>query len=101
MAPGFKVKKLKLNPGAKLSLQTHEQRSEHWVVIKGRASVVRGEEQFILEENQSTFIPARTKHRLENLNHKELELIEVQTGTYFGEDDICRFEDLYCRKEEA
>jgi len=80
-----------------LSLQMHHHRSEHWVVIKGSAWVTRGEESFELKENQSTFIPAGVKHRLENAGTIVLELVEVQTGSYFGEDDIVRFEDVYGR----
>lgn len=93
----FQAKRLVVKPGAKLSLQMHHHRSEHWVVIKGKALVTCGEEQFILQENESTFIPAGTKHRLENTTEELLELIEVQTGSYFGEDDIVRFEDIYQR----
>lgn len=93
----FKVKHLVVKPGAKLSLQMHQHRSEHWIVIKGTAFVTCGETQFELQENQSTFIPAKEKHRLENRGEILLELIEVQTGTYFGEDDIVRFADIYQR----
>lgn len=97
-AKGFQVKHLVVKPGAKLSLQMHHHRSEHWVVIKGVAVVTCGENVFELLENQSTFIPAGFKHRLENKAEELLELIEVQTGTYFGEDDIVRFEDIYRRE---
>ena len=93
----FHVKLLMVKPGAKLSLQMHQHRSEHWIVIKGVATVTRGEEVFDLSTNQSTFIPNGVKHRLENLSEDPLEIIEVQTGTYFGEDDIIRFEDIYRR----
>ncbi len=98
--PDFQTKRLIVKPGAKLSLQLHHRRSEHWVVIKGRATVTCGENTFELSENQSTFIPAGVKHRLENAGKQDLEIVEVQTGTYFGEDDIVRFEDLYQRSEE-
>jgi mannose-1-phosphate guanylyltransferase/mannose-6-phosphate isomerase len=96
-AKNFQVKHLVVKPGAKLSLQMHQYRSEHWVVIKGVAVVTCGESVFELTENQSTFIPAGNKHRLENKSDELLELIEVQTGSYFGEDDIVRFEDIYKR----
>ncbi|HSW71106.1 MAG TPA: mannose-1-phosphate guanylyltransferase/mannose-6-phosphate isomerase [Gammaproteobacteria bacterium] len=97
--PDFHAKRLVVKPGAKLSLQSHQYRSEHWVVIRGRAQVTCGEKKFELKENQSTFIPAGVKHRLENATTTVLELLEVQTGSYFGEDDILRFEDLYQRTE--
>jgi len=96
-APGFKVKRITVNPGASLSLQLHHQRSEHWVVVKGVAKVTRGDEVFTLKEDQSTYIPVETKHRLENEGSEPLEIIEVQTGGYLGEDDIERFEDVYGR----
>jgi mannose-6-phosphate isomerase-like protein (cupin superfamily) len=96
----FQVKKLILNPGAKLSLQLHNRRSEHWVVVAGEAEVVLGEEILNLMENQSVYIPAKTKHRLGNTGNKPLEVIEVQYGDYFGEDDIVRFEDIYGRTNE-
>lgn len=97
-AKNFQVKHLVVKPGAKLSLQMHQYRSEHWVVVKGVATVTCGENVFDLNENQSTFIPAGHKHRLENKGDELLELIEVQTGSYFGEDDIIRFEDIYRRE---
>ncbi len=93
----FQVKRLTIKPGAALSLQLHHQRAEHWVVVKGRARVTRGEEVFELAENQSTYIPIGTKHRLENAGDAPLEIIEVQSGGYLGEDDIVRFEDIYNR----
>lgn len=95
--PGFQVKRIQVDPGAHLSLQTHRHRSEHWVVIRGCAEVVRGEEAFTLEVNQSTYIPAGTRHRLANTGTQPVEIIEVQTGEYLGEDDIVRHEDLYGR----
>lgn len=99
--PGFQVKRLGVKPGAKLSLQLHHHRSEHWVVVKGIATVTNGEEVFDLEVNQSTYIPVETKHRLENRTEEPLEIIEVQVGGYLGEDDIVRFDDVYGRSENA
>jgi len=96
--PGFIVKSLVVNPGAALSLQLHRKRAEHWVVVRGTATVTRGEEQFRLEANQSTYIPLGVKHRLENAGSVPLEIIEVQSGTYIGEDDIERFDDQYGRR---
>lgn len=93
----FQVKRIMVNPGAKLSLQMHHHRAEHWVVVSGTAIVVRGEEQVMLCENQSTYIPLGSKHRLENPGKVPLHLIEVQSGTYLGEDDIVRYEDIYQR----
>jgi mannose-1-phosphate guanylyltransferase/mannose-6-phosphate isomerase len=93
----FQVKRLTVKPGAALSLQMHHHRAEHWVVVKGTARVTRGEEVVMLTENQSTFIPIGTRHRLENPGTIPLELIEVQSGSYLGEDDIVRFEDKYNR----
>ena len=92
-----KIKKLTVLPGKKLSLQSHNKRSEHWVVISGVAHVTKGSREFILNKNESTFIPVRTKHRLSNKSKSILVIIEVQTGKYFGEDDIKRFEDNYGR----
>jgi mannose-1-phosphate guanylyltransferase/mannose-6-phosphate isomerase len=94
----FQVKRLKVKPGAALSLQLHRHRAEHWVVVAGTARVTRGEEVFLLEENQSTFIPVGVKHRIENPGTIPVEIIEVQSGSYLGEDDIVRFEDVYGRK---
>ena len=93
----FQVKRIIVNHGAALSLQMHHHRAEHWVVVKGTAKVTRGEESFILSENQSTYIPLGMKHRLENPGTIPLEIIEVQSGSYLGEDDIVRFEDKYNR----
>ncbi|MCP9447157.1 MAG: mannose-1-phosphate guanylyltransferase/mannose-6-phosphate isomerase [Nitrospira sp.] len=98
--PGFKVKRVTVNPGGRLSLQLHHKRSEHWVVIAGRARVTRGEEVFELGVGQSTAIPVETPHRLENPGQETLHLIEVQNGLYLGEDDIVRFQDDYGRKVE-
>lgn len=98
---GFQVKRLTVKPGAKLSLQLHHRRAEHWVVVKGVARVTRGEDVFELRPNESTFIPVETKHRLENPGKSLLEVIEVQVGDYLGEDDIERFEDVYKRVEPS
>ena len=92
-----KVKKLTVLQGKELSLQSHNKRSEHWVVISGTATVTKGNKKFILKKNESTFIPVKTKHRLANKSKSILEIIEVQTGVYFGEDDIKRYEDKYGR----
>ena len=94
---GFQVKRILVNPGAKLSLQKHEHRAEHWVVVKGVAKVTCGEKTFSLKENQSTYIPKGEVHRLENQEGIDLEIIEIQTGDYLGEDDIIRLEDDYQR----
>jgi mannose-1-phosphate guanylyltransferase/mannose-6-phosphate isomerase len=93
----FQVKHIVVEAGAQLSLQLHHHRAEHWIVVRGTALVTRGEEQFLLGENQSTYIPLGVKHRLENPGKVPLELIEVQSGAYLGEDDIVRFEDVYGR----
>lgn len=93
----FQVKRITVYPTQKLSLQMHHHRAEHWIVVKGTAKVTRGEDEFLLSENESTYIPIGTKHRLENPGMIPLELIEVQSGTYLGEDDIERFEDVYGR----
>jgi mannose-1-phosphate guanylyltransferase/mannose-6-phosphate isomerase len=91
------VKRISVRPGAKLSLQMHHHRAEHWIVVKGTALVTRGDEQVLLTENQSTYIPLGVTHRLENPGKTDLEIIEVQSGSYLGEDDIVRFEDTYGR----
>jgi mannose-1-phosphate guanylyltransferase/mannose-6-phosphate isomerase len=96
----FQVKRIIVDPGERLSLQSHVHRSEHWVVVDGTAEVTVGEQVLILQENESTFIPAGTKHRLANPGESPLELIEVQCGEYLGEDDITRFEDQYGRAEK-
>lgn len=94
---GFEVKRITVNPGARLSLHRHEHRAEHWVVVAGSARVTRGEESFVLGENQSTFIPGGVVHRLENAGSEPLEIIEVRTGSYLGEDDVERLDDAYGR----
>ena len=93
----FQVKRITVNPGAKLSLQLHHKRAEHWVVVSGSAQVTCDDKVFALNENESTFIPLGSKHRLENIGTEPLQLIEVQSGSYLGEDDIVRFEDTYGR----
>ena len=93
----FQVKRIVVEPGAALSLQLHYHRAEHWIVVRGTARVTRGEESFLLTENESTYIPPGTRHRLENPGKLPLELIEVQSGSYLGEDDIVRLEDAYGR----
>ncbi|VVD82478.1 mannose-1-phosphate guanylyltransferase [Pandoraea communis] len=93
----FQVKRIVVKPGASLSLQMHHHRAEHWVVVHGTAKVTRGDETILLSENQSTYIPLGTVHRLENPGKFDLEIIEVQSGSYLGEDDIVRFEDTYGR----
>jgi len=94
----FQVKRIVVKPGARLSLQMHHHRAEHWVVVRGTALVTRGTETFILAENESTYIPIGVNHRLENPGKMPLEIIEVQSGTYLGEDDIVRFDDKYGRE---
>jgi mannose-1-phosphate guanylyltransferase/mannose-6-phosphate isomerase len=95
--PAFQVKRLGVNPGASLSLQLHHHRAEHWVVVSGVATVTVGEKLFDLNPNESCYIPLETLHRLQNLTEEPLEIIEVQSGSYLGEDDIVRFEDNYGR----
>ena len=94
----FKVKRIQVNPGASLSLQKHSKRAEHWVVVKGTAKVTRGKKEIILEKNESTFIPLGELHRLANPKKIPLEIIEVQSGNYLGEDDIERIDDQYGRE---
>ncbi|MCK9530515.1 MAG: mannose-1-phosphate guanylyltransferase/mannose-6-phosphate isomerase [Gammaproteobacteria bacterium] len=100
-AERFQVKHIQVNPGARLSLQMHHHRAEHWVVVRGTARVTCGDETRLLGEDQSTYIPLGTAHRLENPGVIPLELIEVQTGSYLGEDDIVRFDDQYGRNQQA
>ena len=96
----FKVKRISVNPGSILSLQLHHHRTEHWIVVKGSAKVICGDQTFIMNKNESTFIPVNTKHRLENIGDEILEMIEVQSGNYLEEDDIIRFEDIYGRSND-
>src|SRR5690606_6660784 len=97
MGPRFQVKRITVKPGAALSLQRHRHRAEHWVVVSGVAEVTCDDRVFELRENESTFIPLGSIHRLRNLGTEVVELIEVQSGSYLGEDDIERFEDVYGR----
>ena len=94
----FKVKRIQVKPGASLSLQKHQSRAEHWVVVKGIAEITCGKKKFFLKENQSTFIPLGEIHRLANPGSVMLEIIEIQSGSYLGEDDITRLEDCYGRR---
>jgi len=96
--PRFQVKRIVVKQGGRLSLQMHHHRAEHWIVVSGTARITRGEEVFLLEENQSTYIPIGVKHRIENPGMIPLHIIEVQSGSYLGEDDIVRFDDRYGRK---
>lgn len=96
----FQVKRLSVNPGASLSLQMHHHRAEHWIVVRGTARVTRDDEVFLLAENESTYIPLGARHRLENPGSLPLEIIEVQSGSYLGEDDIVRFDDVYQRDSD-
>jgi mannose-1-phosphate guanylyltransferase/mannose-6-phosphate isomerase len=95
--PRFQVKRIVVKPGGTLSLQMHHHRAEHWIVVSGTAKVTKGDETFLVSENESTYIPLGTTHRLENPGRVPLEMIEVQSGAYLGEDDIVRFEDVYGR----
>jgi mannose-1-phosphate guanylyltransferase/mannose-6-phosphate isomerase len=94
----YQVKRITVKPGASLSLQMHYHRAEHWIVVTGTALVQRGDDQILLSENQSVYIPLGEKHRLTNPGKVPLELIEVQSGSYLGEDDIVRFEDVFGRR---
>jgi mannose-1-phosphate guanylyltransferase/mannose-6-phosphate isomerase len=93
----FQVKRILVKPGASLSLQMHHHRAEHWIVVRGTAEVTNGEQVILLSENQSTYIPLGQVHRLSNPGKVPLEIIEVQSGSYLGEDDIVRFDDTYGR----
>ena len=95
--PRYKIKRIVVRAGESLSLQMHHHRSEHWIVVSGMAMVVNGELEFLLDTNQSTFIPAGHTHRLSNPGVIDLVMIEVQSGEYLGEDDIVRFDDVYGR----
>lgn len=95
--PRFKIKRIEVKPGASLSLQMHHHRSEHWIVVEGTARVVNGEQEFLVRTNESTYIPAGNRHRLDNPGVMKLVMIEVQSGDYLGEDDIVRFQDKYGR----
>jgi mannose-1-phosphate guanylyltransferase/mannose-6-phosphate isomerase len=93
----FKVKRIQVKPGVSLSLQMHHHRAEHWIVVKGIAEITNGDQVITLTENQSTYIPQGQTHRISNPGDGPLEIIEVQSGSYLGEDDIVRFEDKYKR----
>lgn len=95
--PRFKIKRIEVKPGASLSLQRHHHRSEHWIVVSGMARVTNGEDEFLLDTNESTFIKPGRPHRLSNPGVIDLVIIEVQSGEYLGEDDIVRFNDIYGR----
>ncbi|MGH7999700.1 MAG: phosphomannose isomerase type II C-terminal cupin domain [Brasilonema sp.] len=97
---GYKIKRIEVKPGHRLSLQMHHHRSEHWIVVCGTAKVVCGEQEIFLSNNQSTYVPQCTAHRLENPGVIPLVLIEVQNGEYLGEDDIIRYQDDYARVED-
>ena len=92
------MKRIPVIPGAKLSVQMHHHRAEHWIVVSGTARVTRGDEHFMVTENQSTYIPLGVVHALENPGKIPLEMIEVQSGPYLGEDDIVRMDDIYGRQ---
>ncbi|MCY7273458.1 MAG: phosphomannose isomerase type II C-terminal cupin domain [Phormidesmis sp. CAN_BIN44] len=100
-ATGYKIKRIEVKPGHRLSLQMHHHRSEHWIVVSGTAKVVCGDDDIVLCTNQSTYVPPCTNHRLENPGVIPLILIEVQNGEYLGEDDIVRFQDDYARVQGA
>jgi len=97
---GYKIKRIEVKPGHRLSLQMHHHRSEHWIVVSGTAKVTCGDNETLLSSNQSTYVPPCTSHRLENAGVIPLILIEVQNGEYLGEDDIVRFQDDYARTEK-
>lgn len=99
-SPGYKVKRLEVKPGARLSLQRHSRRGEHWVVVSGTADIVCGERELQLTAGEHIYIPAETNHRLGNSTTLPLALIEVQLGDYLGEDDIVRLEDDYQRSRQ-
>ncbi len=99
IADRYQVKRISVKPGASLSLQMHHHRAEHWIVVNGTAKVTCDDKTFLLSENESTYIPVGTKHRLENPGQIPLDIIEVQSGSYLGEDDIVRFEDIYGRDQ--
>lgn len=94
---GYKIKRIEVKPGHRLSLQMHYHRSEHWIVVSGTAKVICGDDELVIHQNQSTYVPQGNMHRLENPGVIPLVLIEVQNGEYLGEDDIIRFEDDYAR----
>ena len=95
--PGFQVKRIRVNPGAALSLQEHRYRAEHWVIVNGIATITKGDRKFLLNENESTYVSIGERHRIANEGPTPLEIIEIQSGEYLGEDDIVRYEDKYHR----
>lgn len=95
--PDFKVKRILVSPGGRLSLQSHKHRGEHWTVVRGIATVTVNDRVFTLRRAEATFVPLGARHRLENLETEPLEMIEVQLGDYVGEDDIIRYDDVYSR----
>ncbi|MDZ8106084.1 MAG: cupin domain-containing protein [Nostoc sp. DedQUE12a] len=97
---GYKIKRIEVKPGHRLSLQMHHHRSEHWIVVSGTARVICGEQEVLLSNNESTYVPQCTAHRLENPGVIPLVLIEVQNGEYLGEDDIIRYQDDYARTKD-
>lgn len=99
MADGFQVKTITVNPGGRLSLQSHEHRAEHWVVVKGVATVTINETVKEYEANEAVYIPQQARHRLENFTQEPVMIVEVQVGVYLGEDDIKRYDDVYGRKQ--
>lgn len=101
LSANYQIKKISIFPKQSISLQVHQLRSEHWVILKGKATVTLGHDIHILRPNESIFVPVGTKHRIENVEETNLELIEIQTGSYFGEDDIKRFDDIYQRETES
>ena len=101
LGPRFQVKRIVVHPGAALSLQSHHHRAEHWIVVEGTAKVTVDESVKLISENQSVYIPLGAVHRMENPGKLPLTLIEVQTGSYLGEDDIIRYEDVYARGQGA
>jgi mannose-6-phosphate isomerase-like protein (cupin superfamily) len=96
--PGFKIKRIEVRPGGRLSLQSHAHRSEHWVVLSGVATVTRNHEQYAVKPNESTFVPLGARHRLENHGTEPLQIIEVQVGERVTEEDITRYDDVYGRE---
>lgn len=100
MQPGFQVKSITVNPGGRLSLQSHAKRAEHWVVVKGKPTVTINDDVRDYSENQAIYIPLQSKHRLENFTQDVVVIVEVQIGSYLGEDDIVRYDDVYGRTEK-
>jgi len=93
----YQVKRITVNPGGQLSLQSHNQRAEHWIIVQGEGTVVCGDQNFVLKKGDHVHIPIKAKHRMSNFGKEEIVFIEVQNGDYLGEDDIIRYEDIYGR----